>query len=118
MRLAQLQTHKLVRSQQRQSCIRIGASSHVNDGGPIVPKGCIHCCREMLVQWTMLDAAHPEAKWGIKSGEYTHKTAADTDTYTREVSLQAQWSSRDMRVSGKLGAGPQLKGTYLDTVSL
>lgn len=41
----------------------------------------------MLVQWTTLDAAHPEAKWGIKSGEYTHKTAADTDTYTREVGL-------------------------------
>jgi hypothetical protein len=43
-------------------------------------------CREMLVQWTTLDAQKPVARWGTQPGRYDHDVAADTDTYAREAS--------------------------------
>lgn len=44
-------------------------------------------CREMLVQWTTLDAKRPEARWGTKSGQYQYTAAAETDTYTRKARM-------------------------------
>ena len=41
--------------------------------------------REMLVQWTTLNAKHPTVKWGTKSGSYSNSTAAKTATFTRKV---------------------------------
>ena len=43
-------------------------------------------CREMLVQWSTLNAEKPVARWGTQSGRYEHAVAADTDTYTRKAS--------------------------------
>ena len=41
--------------------------------------------REMLVQWTTLNAKDPTAKWGTESGSYKNSTAGKTATFTRKV---------------------------------
>lgn len=41
-------------------------------------------CSEMLVQWTTKDGSYPEAKWGMKSGEYTESAKGKTVTYTKK----------------------------------
>mmetsp|Transcript_1844 Transcript_1844/g.5402 ORF Transcript_1844/g.5402 Transcript_1844/m.5402 type:complete len:625 (-) Transcript_1844:225-2099(-) len=39
---------------------------------------------EMMVQWTTLDAAHPEVRWGTRRGHWPYRAAADTAGYTRD----------------------------------